>query len=338
MAFHLPGDYAEKLKGEAQTYSAESYNSIPTHIPILANVLPLSEKRNVPGTGVVTVRPEYKKRTVEVGDYQLEERAPGEHVEVGHGWEGRVHIFRRRGYSKKWPFPKELLDAMDLDGMMAWMRERATAFGFQLAQKKETEFAKLFNQGAKTAGHDIFNNFVPGVNNQGAANGLLYDGKPWFALTGNNHTALDGNTYFNATANALTATNLTTALVRMRATNNRDELGRRIRLQPDTLLVPEDLVETAITIVEARGLAGTANNDANPFGGLKVVPWAFLEDTDSWYVLQAKGGVDFYDDNEVVYEVGVDPDTRSEALYAHAYWALGVWDWRFGVSNALAAS
>lgn len=339
MAYHLPGDYAEKLKGEAQQYTAEAYNLVPTMIANLAEVLPLKEQRTIPGGGTALVRPEYRKRTVLVGDYQLEERAPGEVVKFGHEQEGRVHIARRRGYSKKWAFPKELLEASDYDGISAWMRDRATAFGQQLAYRKDSEFAKFFNKGAILTGNDIFNNVVPGVNSQGAANGLLYDGKPLFALSGNNHPNLLGvNTYYNATANALTAGNLATSLQLMRATNNRDEYDRRVEIMPDTLLIPQELVETAVGIVEARGLAGTGNNDANPFSQLKIMPWSLLEDTDAWFTLQAKKGFTFYDDDEVIFEVAEDPDTRSEAMYAHAYWALMVHDWRYAVSNALATS
>lgn len=298
----------------------------------------MRETRTIPGHGVAKVRPEYKKKTVLVGDYNVERRDPGEAVMAGHEAEGRVHIAKRRGFSKKWLYPKELLEAMDFDGIMAWQRERSQAFGAALARVKEEDFAKVFNKGAYLAGHEVFQNVIAGVNNQGSAAGLYVDGKPLFALSGNNHTSLGGGSYYNATANAFSLANLKTARVLLEATNNRDERDQRISVKADLVLCPRNIEEDVIEVLKARGKSDTANNAANAVADLQCFAWSYLEDTDAWWVLQAKQGITFYDDDEVVFEIGEDPDTRSQALYAHSYWAISAHDFRFMVSNALATS
>lgn len=336
---HLPGDYAEKLKGEAQIWSAESYNSVPSAIALVGEIKPLSETRTMPGGDSGTVRPLYKKRTVLAGDYVLHPRAIGGYVDPGHEGEGRVHIFKQRGFSRKWVFPQELLDAMNIDSLMAWARERAEAFGRILANTKEESFFRLFNKGGFLAGDEIFINTVPGVNDQGSAAGLYIDGKPVFALSGNNHPALNGSTYYNATANALNYANFKTAVQLVEGTNNRDEYGNIIQIMVDTLLTGRPLKETAVEINTARGKPETGNNDGSGMPpNLQLVSTPFITDTDAWYVGQRGQGVCFYDDNEVIWKVAPEEGTNSLCLYAHTYWALGFHDWRFWCSNALATS
>lgn len=336
---HLPGDYAEKLKGEAQVWAPESYGRVPSAIGLIATVKPLKENRTLPDGSTGLVRPLYKKRTVLAGDYVLHPRAIGAPVDPGHEGEGRVHIFKTRCFSRKWVFPKELLEAMDLDGLMAWVKERAENFGRVLANTKEESFFRLFNKGGFLAGDEVFVNTVPGVNDQGSATGLYIDGKPVFALSGNNHPALNGSTYFNADTNALNYANWKTGAIAMEGTNNRDEYGNICQVTVDTLLGSRAIKETGMEMLNSRGKPETGNNDGTGIpSGLQLVTTPFITDTDAWFQGQKGQGIEMYDDDEIVFETGIDPDTRSEALFAHAYWAHGFYDWRFWYAHALATS
>jgi len=342
LTIHLPGHYSESLKKIHARFDeviAESYDQIPTMIPELAEVRPLRTTE--------TELPLWRQKTIISGDYELEERDPGEAIMDGAEQETRVHIFKTRLYSKKWSFPRQIIQSMGWGSIMGWAEERAQVFGEQLALKKEREFARLWNRGGFTAGDNQFNNHVPGAPIQGIQNGLIFDGQPWFALTGNDHVNWIGTSYFNAVALALTEPNLRTVKTRLQATIAFDELDREFAQQATTILVHPSQVDQARAIVRAQALAGTDFNDANPHAGLEVISWNLLEDTDAWYLMarQNRGaagkgprGVIVYDDDRVETWFEHDGNTDSFVYYANAYMALGIWDWRTVVSSNLQTS
>lgn len=65
---------------------------------------------------------------------------------------------------------------------------------------KEKIVANMFNYGGYTSGQAIFNNDSADANLTTGYTNFIYDGKPWFALSGNNHTAKNASTYYNAIA------------------------------------------------------------------------------------------------------------------------------------------
>ena len=99
------------------------------------------------------------------------------------------------------------------------MRDFSSSWAQGLVNSKESHAAKIFINGGFTAGHAVFNQSTAGrVDPQGD---FIYTGKPFFALTGNNHPAKDGSTYFNSLgALSLTSTNLQTSYNQMTNTNN----------------------------------------------------------------------------------------------------------------------
>jgi hypothetical protein len=280
----------------------------------------------------------------------LEEREIGDGIEEGSLMEARVHIIKTRTYSKCWSYARQVLMARGIDWMRQDIIASAADFGRQLALMKDREVAKLYNKGGYTSGHAIFNNFVNGSTTAGITNGLLYDGKPLFALSANNHPNWLGvNTYFNATANSLSEANLRTAKIQINVTNAKDELDRQYQQRATTLMVPPNLEDSAKSILNAQQAQGSANWGGNPHGDMDLIVWNLLEDTDAWYVLarsdmgsagRGPRGIVVYDDPAGVETFWVHDlaDGDKVKVYANCYMGLYCYDWRAVQSNALATS
>lgn len=114
-----------------------------------------------------------------------------------------------------------------------------------------------------------------------------------------------------------------------------DDRGKLKRVNPDTLLVPPELEDTAWQLTNAMGQPGTANNDRN-FVSSKirnVIVWDYLTDANNWFMLDsvmAKMFLKWY--NRVTAEFALDPTSnfRLEARYrGYARWSYGWSDYRW---------
>ena len=130
---------------------------------------------------------------------------------------------------------------------------------------KETFAANFFNKGGLTSGASIFNNTITGIVTDPSGD-LVYDGKPFFNLTGNQRSAkAHATTYYNGIASALDSSNLQTLYTLMTSTNNRDEKGDIVNITPNILLIPKALSFTAKSILESDRLisASSVSPDKN---------------------------------------------------------------------------
>ena len=83
---------------------------------------------------------------------------------------------------------------------------------------------------------------------------------------------------------ALTAGNLTTTALLMREFT--DDRGELVSINPDTLLVPPELEETALILTQTERAVGNANNDVNVNKGrYNVVAWDYLTDSNAWFLI-----------------------------------------------------
>ena len=89
-------------------------------------------------------------------------------------------------------------------------------------------------------------------------------------------------TQSNTGSSALSATNVEANRILMAA--YRDDIGEIISIQPDTLITPRALEQTAWEIINSKGKVDTANNNANFHQGkYKLVVWDRLTDTNNWF-------------------------------------------------------
>jgi hypothetical protein len=113
------------------------------------------------------------------------------------------------------------------------------------------------------------------------------DGKELFAT---DHVREDGGSYANelTTSADLSSSALEQALIDFR--NFRTGGGRRLQIQPETLLVPPDQQFNAARILDSTHEPETDRNAVQPINdlGLSLQVWDYLTDTDAWFLLAGK--------------------------------------------------
>lgn len=239
------------------------------------------------------------------------------------------------GFGRRIDIPLDNLAANDATStVVAKLRRAAGDWGEAFATYKEEIVAGMFQKGTLSAGDiNYFDGTFEGQDDPYPTK--IYDNKPWFAATGNGHPlSAHSATPFNLTVSlALSQTNLQTVLTTMSDTNAIDDRGRKVLINPNTLLVPKGLEFTARTIINSSQVAGSANNDANVIqGALDVMPWRFLADSASsaaWWVGQRGKGLRIKDSGAPVLSYSVDEKKRTISFIAFGRFGAAVTDWRF---------
>jgi hypothetical protein len=182
------------------------------------------------------------------------------------------------------------------------MLDRASKlWGSEYARAKETYAARPFNEGGNLAGDVVFNGTHTG--NSDPSGNLLYDSKPLFNLTGNKSTTKGGGEYYNSdasaySAGAITATHFATLYNLMTAVNNRDELDKPRMNKPNMVLCKPGADYNSIwTVLESDQLAGSPNNDKNPYKGRipTILAWDYLNEA-AWYIGKAQDDLVTFDE------------------------------------------
>lgn len=278
---------------------------------------------------------QYVQDTSVLGMGRLTKRPEGDTIVESNIREGYTIWGTWYTYSDSTGVTMELNADLPKEKIVNLLREQTTTWAESNVVEREYAVADLFNKGGFTAGHSSF--FQPGT--PATYGNFIYDGKPWFALSGNNHPSKNGGTYYNATANALSETNLQTAWLLYTSTNAYNERDQKIVLMPDTLLIPPDLSFTAKVLLETDLKVGSGNNDINTAKGLlNPVMWRYLDDTNAWYLGAAKKGIVFLNRMNGVLDFW--QDSRTKKYYASIDTRFGAYikNWRFWLSNNLSTS
>jgi hypothetical protein len=196
--------------------------------------------------------------------------------------------------------------------------------------------AQFFLNGAKTAGSDYFKNSIGSGHASFNADGLAYDAKPWFNLSGNNRSSkVGGATYYNAYASKnLTQTNFGQLHDLLSSTNAYDENDEEIDLLEMgelILLIPPQLRDAAVVALETEKAQGTDWNDKNPwFKAAKIVEWSLLRSqSTTWYTGIAKKGLRFYRERTPEIMIERDIDTHAYKASIRVLYGCMIWNWRF---------
>lgn len=213
------------------------------------------------------------------------------------------------------------------------------AWGRAFIEWENRLLASYLQRGTIAAGDaTVFKNRYQGRNS--VTDGLIYDGKAWFAA---DHPQDDGSstTYSNIiTSAALSTTTLQDAMIRAQVTNAFDGRGNRILIQPDVLIVPAGLQYTAADILESEHPAGSALTSTNTVrGALRRVVFPYLtDDADAWWVGTSTSGLRVIRTGAPTPEVVVDAKSGTVTVQVEAYTAVLVDQWRGWVANNKATS
>ncbi len=323
MAFR--SEFTELMTRDMYDWFMEQYDQLTAVYPQLFDVRTLTSA--------------YDQTTAGIGLGQLSERNEGDDIIASNPLEGFTVIGKARTFSDSFFLAQEFVEDTDPQKMANAMSDFAATWAQGVVNSKENFASNFFNKGGFTAGHDVFNNNISGVVND-PENDLIYTGKPFFALTGNNHTAKDGSTYFNSGGVlSLTSTNLKTGYNRMTISNAFSERGEKIMLRPDVLLHPPNLRFTAKTILESDAVVGSANNDINDVQALvQPLEWNYLTDTDGWFLGHKQKGLRFLERKAPVIDFYQDEVSKKFYATIDARWGGVVTDWRFWYAANISTS
>ena len=167
-----------------------------------------------------------------------------------------------------------------------FLKDLARTWQASSLHNKEEFGARVFNEGGTLSGDYVFNGSFTGMSDP--SGDLLYDGKPFFCLSGNEYTHKGGGTYYNSVAGlSLSPDNFETIYNLHTATNNRSELDRPTKNKVDTLLTQPgaDYLMAKRILLSTAGLPGTQLRDKNVYAGLAdPMAWDYLTDTGAFYI------------------------------------------------------
>ena len=113
------------------------------------------------------------------------------------------------------------------------------------------------------------------------------------SLCSSSHTTKSGTStssgFDNSGTSALSASSVAATRVLMRQFRN--DISERIVIEPDTLIVPDNLYDTALEITGSKLDPTSAENAINPqYGRFKVIPYLRLDDydTNNWFMVDSK--------------------------------------------------
>jgi phage major head subunit gpT-like protein len=269
-----------------------------------------------------------------IGLGELLEKPEGTDMQADAPMENYTIVCKNRSFGRIVRFSYETIkDAKKTPNILM---DAVGSWGRMVPITKEKFYAKFFNNGALTAGHDVFNNSISGVVTDASGN-LIYDGKAFFSTT---HASRAGTSYSNySSTNALSHTNLQTVWNTFHQTNNRDERDEIVALTADTLLIPPALKFTAQVILETTLLPGSMDSDTNVLKAiLNPVEWHYLTDTDGWFIGKMKGGLIATDREEPIIDFFMDE--QSKDFFASIFTRFGgcINQWRFWYANNIASS
>src|SRR3990167_3483188 len=268
-------------------------------------------------TGVNTA---YEQSTSAVGNGQFAKVGERESIPEESIMEGFTTYAKYQKFGNKIPFSEESVD--DHSKVANILKE--TVMGWADAEQWTLEgfYSDHFNKGGFTAGDPIFNQSITGILSYTPGDNI-YDSKPWFVLTGNNHTSKGGATYFNSLGLTLSPANLETAYVRLTAKINRNERDEIINLGTNYGLVcAKELEPVAERILKTEKLPGSEMNDVNVlYGKFTLIPWVNISTPTSWYVVIMKKAIRAYKRKNLKIDFYYDEDTET-------FWAKG--SFRYG--------
>lgn len=153
------------------------------------------------------------------------------------------------------------------DNLYNIINRRATGLGKAGKRSKDKIAVQLFNEAFTTAPTDN-------------------DAKPLCDAAHPSPVSGISTTQSNEGTSALSATSVeATRLLMRKFKGYQDEL---LDIDPDMLLIPLDLEETAWEIISSKGKVDTADNNKNfHYGKYKLAVWRRLSDTNNWFMLDS---------------------------------------------------
>ena len=266
------------------------YKSLPSLVPEIFNI-ETTDKPYETDVGIGTM-----------GDFPKFEGT----IEYDRPYQGYKAIYEFPEYAKGFQIERKLYD----DQMYAVIKKQPVGLAISANRRKERDGAAVFNGAFDTLGFDG----VP----------LCHDSHPSKAPDGPPARS-------NVSTYKLSHASLREATLAMQDTL--DDRGGKIPVTPDTILVAPRLEELAWQLVTAEGKLDKTHPGTNPNihqGKLKVISWAYLEDSNAWFLMDTSYRnmfLNWFD--RVPLEFGADEnfDTFTAKFRAYMRYNAGWSDW-----------
>jgi len=286
-------NFGDLLEPGFRKIFTDEYKAVPSMVDVVFNVVK-SKK--------------YNEKYSSVGGFgDFEDFTTSGTIAYDDLYQGYDITFTHTEWAKGFKIQRALWD----DDLYNIMNRRPQAMGMAAARTKEKHGASIFNEAFTTAPSDL------------DAKPLCDDAHPSNApgvSTQNN----EGVTALSATA--VEATRLLMA-------DFRDDRGEKMLVQPDTLIIPRNLEETAWEIINTRGKVDVELNNRNFLEGkYKLVILDFLSDSNNWWMCDSRLMKMFLMwHNRIPLEFGQDKDfdTFIKKFSAYTRYSYGWTDWRW---------
>ena len=315
----MRNDFTESMRDDLYGVFWENYPQVPSKWEELFET--------------VSSESAYEQFTSAVGLGELLEKPEGTSIQADEPMESYTIVVKNRTFARMVGFSYESVQDAKKGSLMG---NAVASWARQVPITKEKFYAKFFNKGAYTAGHSVFNNTITGVITD-ASGALGYDDKAFFDT---DHPDKVGNTYSNFEAsNTLTADHLKTSYLKYTNTNNRDERGDIFENTPDVLLLPSGLKFTAQEILNTTLIPDSMDNTTNVLNSIvSPLEWAYLDDSDSWFLGKKKMGLMATDRETVSIDVFRDDITEDYYTKILCRFGGGMTNWRYWEGNNLSTS
>jgi hypothetical protein len=171
-----------------------------------------------------------------------------------------------------------------------------------------------------------------------APSGFDIAGPDGVALLSNSHPLFPGSSSVqdNLLALGLDAANFSAA--RQLGRKFTDDNGNIVQCNHNTLIVPIELEDEALTIRESGLLPGTANNDANVQrrGMANIISWDYLTDTNRWFIVDPmlmEEHLIWFERIPLEFKLGTDFDTYTAKYANYMRYSRGFSDWRWVIGS-----
>jgi hypothetical protein len=284
---------------------------------------------------------EYDKSTTAVGDGDLEEKSEWEDIAQKTPKQGYTTLGKVRDFSKMQKISYKVYRSKLK--LRNFLKSQTGKWLVSYIRTMEKFFARVINRGGYLAGDSIFNNHITNILEDPQGD-LCYDGKPVFALSGNDRSSKGGGTYFNGYALPFNQTNLETLTTHMSVDNAKDEEDGEIVNEPNMLLANPFLRWRVAEVLESELRSDTANNATNAVNDLiKPLFSPYFTDTDQWTLL------DFIQEDDIAaieclmrqnpeFDMWEEKKSKCYFMSIFASWGLKFNDWRPLISSNFSTS
>ena len=155
---------------------------------------------------------------------------------------------------------------------------------YNIISKKPRGLAVAAKRTVEKSAASVFNNAFTGTGSITVEGTTVLSNTEALSLCNDAHTSTAvSSTQDNYGTTALSATSVEATRILM--AGFKDDRDNAISVQPDMILVPRNLEQTAWEIISSKGKVDTAENNANfHYGKYKLAVWDFLQKDSPYYV------------------------------------------------------